>query len=72
MIFLLSMEKCILCNKYTIAYNEGKQPAHDICMSQYTKDVMMNIRRGCSMCGKDRKLVLDSNTCNSCLKSSFD
>ena len=71
MIFLLSMEKCIICNKYTITFNEGKQPVHEICMSQYTKYVD-NIRHGCSMCGKDKKLVLDSNTCYTCVKSSFD
>ena len=65
---------CLLCGYHTQDKNASGQIVHKFCMesySNYSKKLMEN--PGCSMCGsKTRKLVLDSNCCNTCLNSAFD
>ena len=64
---------CIICNYHTKEHNASDQTVHKYCMNEYAKfSKKLENTKMCSMCGSTtRKLILDSNCCNSCLNSAF-
>lgn len=61
---------CWLCNTKDIVQH---QDTCLNCMMDYSKacdEIKKELTNCCSICGHKRKLILDSNCCNSCLMSS--
>jgi hypothetical protein len=65
---------CQLCGYHTHDKNASGQYVHNYCMNDYSNFVKQLVKeKSCSICGsKTKKLILDSNCCNSCLNSAFD
>lgn len=66
---VIKVMNCKLCNKKEICQYQGFCIE---CMTSYSNTVEkieQELKNSCSMCGsKTRKLILNSGTCNSCLK----